>query len=77
MLYYILLFSTCTQWIFISPSQTGSSSQEEVEEAAKEEIREIVEQKEAMERRKTELEAQRILAEKEREDMGVMWGMGE
>ena len=36
-----------------------------------------MEQKEAMERRKAELESRRILEEKEREDMGAMWGMGE
>lgn len=57
--------------------ETGSSSQEEVEEAAEEEIREIVQQKEAMMKRKADLEARRSLAEKESEDMGVMWGMGE
>ncbi len=54
----------------------GSGSQEEVEEAAKEEIREIVGHKEAFERRKAEVEAERRKVEKEKEDMGAMWGMG-
>lgn len=36
-----------------------------------------MQQKEVMKKRKAELEARRSLAEKESEDMGVMWGMGE
>ena len=48
-----------------------------MEEAAREEIREIVEHKEMMEKRKVEQEALRRKEEKERDDMGVMWGMGE
>ena len=33
-------------------------------------------QREWVERKKAEAEAQRLRAEKEREDMGVMWGIG-
>jgi len=55
----------------------GSGSQKDVEEAAREEIQEIVEHKEIMARRKEEQEALRRKEEKEKEDMGVMWGMGE
>lgn len=47
-----------------------------MEEAAKDEIREIVQHKEAVMKRMAELEAERNRAEKESEDMGVMWGMG-
>ena len=46
-----------------------------MEAAATEEIQEIVQRKEKMEQKKAEAAAQQILAEKEREDMGVMWGI--
>ena len=47
-----------------------------MEAAAADEIQEIVRLKQGMEDRKAELAAQQLLAEKEREDMGVMWGIG-
>ena len=67
------------RWSPLTPSlsQTGGSGQEEVEEAARDEIREIVECKEALEKRMAEMRAQRVVEEKEKEEMGVMWGMGE
>jgi len=48
-----------------------------VEAAAKEEIKEIIRHKEAFELKLAKIEAQRLKEEKEREDMGVMWGIGE
>ena len=47
-----------------------------MEAAAEDEIKTIVHHKENMEQRKAELLARQQLAEKEREDMGVMWGIG-
>ena len=47
-----------------------------MEVEAEQEIQEIVGHRERVERRRMELEAQQRLAEKEREDMGVMWGIG-
>ena len=58
-------------------AQSSNGDQEQVEAAAEEEIGEIVRLKEGVEQRKAELAARQRLAEKEREDMGVMWGMGE
>lgn len=57
-------------------AQSSSADQGDVEAAAVEEIEEIVRLKEGMEQRKAELAAQQLLAEKKREDMGVMWGIG-
>ena len=67
------------RWSPLTPSlsQTGGSGQEEVEEASRDEIWEIVECKEALEKRMAEMRAQRVVEEKEKEEMGVMWGMGE
>lgn len=47
-----------------------------MEAAAEEEISEITKQKEMLEQRKAVMKARQQLAEKEREDMGVMWGIG-
>lgn len=47
-----------------------------MEAAAEDEIGEIVRLKQGVKQRKAELAAQLLLAEKEREDMGVMWGIG-
>ncbi len=75
----------CTSFVLVSPiavqhfplQSSSSSSQEQVEAAAEEEIKELVEHKERVERRRAEVEARQRLAEKEQEDMGVMWGIGE
>lgn len=61
---------------FFPLAQSSSADQELVEAAAQDEIEEIVRQKQAIEQRKAELAARQLLAEKEREDMGVMWGIG-
>ena len=78
---YISHFLSCTIDFYLVVNclhlQVGSGGQEDVEEAAREEIREIVEHKEMMEKRKVEQEALRRKEEKERDGMGVMWGMGE
>ncbi len=57
--------------------QSSVGNQEQVEDAAAEEIKEIVEHKQRVERRRTEIEARQRIAEKERENMGVMWGIGQ
>ena len=57
--------------------QSKGGDQTQVESAAEAEIKEIVEVEEKLERRRAELEARQRLIEKEREDMGVMWGIGQ
>ena len=48
-----------------------------MEASAQEEIREILERNEELERKRAESKALREQEAKERENMGVMWGMGE
>ncbi len=57
--------------------QSGTGGQADVETSAEEEIREIMEQREEVEKKKAESEAARERQAKERESMGVMWGMCE
>ncbi len=48
-----------------------------MEASAEEEIQEILEQREKVEKKKAESEAARERQAKERESMGAMWGMCE
>ena len=48
-----------------------------MEASAQEEIREILERNEELERKRAESKALREQEARERESMGVMWGMGE
>ena len=56
-----------------STIQSGSGSQAEVEASAEDEIREIMEHKEVIEKKKVEAEAAREKRAKEEEEMGCTW----
>ena len=74
--YYNVLYANIYIHLYNRCVQGGEGDQQQVEEAAEQEISEIVRHKELLEQRKAEMEARQQLLEKEREDMGVMWGMG-
>ncbi len=57
--------------------QSGVGGQCAVESNAQEEIQDILRQKKEAESRRAKAEAIREQQAKERESMGVMWGMGE
>lgn len=57
--------------------ESGVGGQCAVESSAQDEIQDILRQKEEAESRRAEAEAVREQRDKERESMGVMWGMGE
>lgn len=57
--------------------QSGVKGQADVEAGAQAEIREILEQQEELEKKRAESAAAREQLIKERDSVGVMWGMGE